>query len=80
MCRLRGLGVAKQFLHGGSPGRRSLIPAFVKLSRTIQAHKEAILAAGELGLSNSKLERLDSQIRLRRLPRRVLRRSAGGPG
>jgi transposase len=32
------------------------IPAFVKLARTIRAHREGILAAVELGLSNSKLE------------------------
>lgn len=43
---------------------RSRIPAFVKLSRTIRAHKDDILAAIELGLSNSKLEGLNSKIRL----------------
>ena len=35
---------------------RSRIPAFVKLSKTIRQHKDGILAAIELGLSNSKLE------------------------
>ncbi len=43
---------------------RSRIPAFVKLSRTIRAHKDGILAAIRLGLSNSKLEGLNSKIRL----------------
>jgi transposase len=43
---------------------RSRVPAFVKLSRTIRANRERILAAIELGLSNSKLEGLNSKIRL----------------
>jgi transposase len=43
---------------------RSRIPAMVKLSQTIRQHREQILAAIELGLSNSKLEGLNSKIRL----------------
>ncbi len=43
---------------------RSRIPAIVKLSRTIRTHHEGIIAAVELGLSNSKLEGLNSKIRL----------------
>jgi transposase len=43
---------------------RSRIPAFVKLSRTIRSNRDRILAAVELGLSNSKLEGLNSKIRL----------------
>ena len=43
---------------------RSRIPALVKLSRTIRAHRDRILAAIELDLSNSKLEGLNSKIRL----------------
>ena len=43
---------------------RSRIPAFVTLSRTVRANRERILAAVELGLSNSKLEGLNSKIRL----------------
>lgn len=43
---------------------RSRIPSFVKLSRTIRANRDRILAAIELGLSNSKLEGLASKIRL----------------
>jgi transposase len=39
-------------------------PAFVKLSRTMRANRDRILAAVELGLSNSKLEGLNSKIRL----------------
>lgn len=43
---------------------RSRIPAFVKLSKTIRTNRDRILAAIELGLSNSKLEGLNSKIRL----------------
>lgn len=43
---------------------RSRIPAFVKLSRTIRANRHRILATVELGLSNSKLEGLNSKISL----------------
>jgi transposase len=43
---------------------RCRIPAFVKLSRTIRASRDWILAAFELRLSNSKLKGLNSKIRL----------------
>jgi len=43
---------------------RSRIPAFLTLSQTVRANRERILAAVELGLSNSKLEGLASKIRL----------------
>lgn len=43
---------------------RSRIPAMVKLSRTIRRHRDGILAAVDLGLSNSKLEGLNSKTRL----------------
>jgi transposase len=43
---------------------RSRIPAFVKLSRTVRKERHRILAAVELGLSNSKLEGLNSKVRL----------------
>ena len=43
---------------------RSRIPSFVVLSKTIRANRDRILAAVELGLSNSKLEGLNSKIRL----------------
>jgi len=43
---------------------RSRIPAFVKLARTVRKNRERILAAVELNLSNSKLEGLNSKIRL----------------
>lgn len=63
--RLRDLGAAHQFLDRWlSWACRSRIPSFVKLSRTIRAHRDGILAAVELGLSNSKLEGLNSKIRL----------------
>lgn len=43
---------------------RSRIPAFLKLSRTIRTERDRILHAVQLGLSNSKLEGLNSKIRL----------------
>ena len=43
---------------------RSRIPAFVSLSKTVRANRDRILTAVELGLSNSKLEGLNSKIRL----------------
>jgi transposase len=43
---------------------RSRIPAVVALTKTIRAHRDDILAAVDLGLSNSKLEGLNSKIRL----------------
>jgi transposase len=43
---------------------RSRIPAFVALSKTVRTNRERILDAIELGLSNSKLEGLNSKIRL----------------
>jgi transposase len=43
---------------------RSRIPAFVKLSKTVRANRDRILAAVDLALSNSKLEGLNSKIRL----------------
>jgi hypothetical protein len=43
---------------------RSRIPSFVALSAPVRANRERILAAAELGLSNSKLEGLNSKIRL----------------
>lgn len=43
---------------------RSRIPAFVALSKTVRANRDRILAAVQLGLSNSKLEGLNSKIRL----------------
>lgn len=43
---------------------RSRIPVMVQLSKTIRAHRKGILDAIELGLSNSKLEGLNSKIRL----------------
>ena len=43
---------------------RCRIPPFVTLSKTIRANRDRILAAIELGLSNSKLEGLNSKIRL----------------
>jgi len=63
--RLKSFGAAHQFLDRFlASACRSRIPAFVRLSRTIRAHRAGILAAVELGLSNSKLEGINSKIRL----------------
>ena len=43
-------------------GPRCRIPSFVKLAKTVRANRERILAAVELGLSNSKLEGLNSKV------------------
>ncbi len=43
---------------------RSRIKPMVRLSKTIRAHRAGILAAVDLGLSNSKLEGLASKVRL----------------
>jgi transposase len=43
---------------------RCRIPAFVRLAKTIRSNRQRILAAIELGYSNSKLEGLNSKIRL----------------
>jgi transposase len=44
--------------------RRSRIPAFVNLARQIQRNFDGIVAAVELGLSNSRLEGINARIRL----------------
>ena len=43
---------------------RSRLQPFVKLARTIRRHRPGILAAIRLGLSNGRLEGLNSRIRL----------------
>jgi transposase len=43
---------------------RSRLPPFVALARTLRAHRDGILAAIRLGLSNGRLEGLNSKIRL----------------
>ena len=43
---------------------RSRIPAIVRLSRAVRRNRDGIIAAVELGLSNSKLEGLNSKTRL----------------
>ncbi len=47
-----------------SRASRSRIPSMVRLAKTVRQHRERILAAIELGLSNSKLEGLNSRVRL----------------
>jgi transposase len=43
---------------------RSRLRPFVRLARTIRRHRDGILAAIELGISNGRLEGLNSRIRL----------------
>jgi len=43
---------------------RSKLRPFIKLARTIRKHKAGVLAAIELGISNGRLEALNSRIRL----------------
>jgi len=43
---------------------RCRIPAFITLAKTVRVNRDRILSAVELGLSNSKLEGLNSKIRL----------------
>ena len=43
---------------------RSRLKPFVKLARTIRKHKAGVLAAIELGISNGRLEALNSKMRL----------------
>jgi len=43
---------------------RSKLKPFVKLARTIRKHRDGILAAIRLGLSNGRLEGLNSRVRL----------------
>jgi transposase len=44
--------------------KRSRIPAFRNLVRRIEKHADGIVAAVELGLSNSRLEGINAKIRL----------------
>ena len=44
--------------------RRCRLPAFVKLARTITEQHDGILAAIEHGLSNARIEQINTQIRL----------------
>jgi len=43
---------------------RSRLKPFIKLARTIRQHKAGVLAAIELGISNGRLEALNSKVRL----------------
>ena len=43
---------------------RSRLKPFIKLARTIRKHKAGVLAAVELGMSNGRLEALNSKVRL----------------
>jgi transposase len=45
-------------------GQRSRLKPFVTLARTLRRHKAGVLAAIELGLSNGRLEGLNSKVRL----------------
>ena len=43
---------------------RSRLKPFIKLARTLRKHKPGVLAAVELGISNGRLEALNSKVRL----------------
>ena len=43
---------------------RSRLKPFVRLARTLREHRDGILAAIRLGLSNSRMEALNSKVRL----------------
>ena len=51
--------------------QRSRLPGFVKLARTIRSHRDGILAAVRLGLSNGRIEGLNARVRL------IIRRAFG---
>ncbi len=51
--------------------QRSRLEPFVKAARTIRAHRDGILAAIRLGLSNARLEGLNQRVRL------IVRRAFG---
>jgi transposase len=51
--------------------QRSRMPGFVRLARTIRAHRDGILAAVRLGLSNGRIEGLNARVRL------IVRRAFG---
>jgi len=44
--------------------QRSRIPGFVRLARTIRAHRDGILAAVRLDLTNARVEGLNNRVRL----------------
>jgi len=44
--------------------QRSRLPSFVKTQRTIRKHRDGILAAIQLGLTNARLEGLNQRVRL----------------
>lgn len=47
-----------------SRASRSRIPAFVRLARTIRKHRDGILAAVGLGVTNARAEALNNKVRL----------------
>jgi transposase len=60
-----GAAPAEQLLDGWLAwARRSRLPSFVKLARTITEQRAGILAAIQHGLSNARIEQINTQIRL----------------
>jgi transposase len=56
---------ASRLLDGGLKwARRCRLPPFVKLARTITEQREGIIAAIQHGLSNARIEQINTQIRL----------------
>jgi transposase len=50
--------------HSRYHARRCRLPSFVKLARTITAQRAGIVAAIERGLSNARVEAINTQIRM----------------
>ena len=47
-----------------SRASRSRLPSFVRVAKTIRKHREGILAAIELGITNARVEALNNKVRL----------------
>lgn len=47
-----------------SRASRSRLPSFLRLAKTIRKHREGILAAIELGITNARVEALNNKVRL----------------
>ena len=63
--RVKNARQAEQLLDGWLAwARRSRLPSFVKLARTIAAQRDGIMAAVKHGLSTARVEQLNTQIRL----------------
>src|SRR5688500_12376739 len=64
MSAMRGSGPWKPSRRLAGLGLTLRLKPFVRLARTLREHRDGILAAIRLGLSNGRLEGLNSEIRL----------------